>query len=92
MGDTDREAWCVETLTERRKLFGFLECDTIFSGDFTREGKIHTVENLCRVIGALCLFFAGAKDIWWLGLIGIPLIGVVLRSTPDQTHIDVKVW
>jgi hypothetical protein len=74
------------------KKFLGLDCDTIFSGDWSAEGKVHTLENLFRVIGGGSLFLAGMYDKWWLALIGVPLIGIVLRLTPDRKHLDLRMW
>ena len=33
-----------------KKIFGFIECDTIFLGDLSIHGKLHTIENGVRAI------------------------------------------
>lgn len=77
-------------LPPKKKLFGFLECDTIFSGDFTRDGKIHTLENLVRGIGVLLLILF---DNIYAICCGIVLVGfTAIPAIDDENKVDLKLW
>jgi len=67
-----------------------LELDTIFVGDWSRAGKLHTIENLVRVVSLAWLVYG---DKYFLP-VTVPMIivnGLTLRDE-DGKSVLVKLW
>ena len=62
--------------------------DTIFVGNFSRDAKIHTIENIVRVVGVFILVSGLHISIKCLAVV---LVGIHLESK-NKKEIEFKFW
>lgn len=76
------------------KKWKFLIADTIMSGDWSKAGKYHTIENISRLIGIYIIFLSGSLGNFWLILFAIPFIGlnIVPVVRDDHKRWEMRVW
>lgn len=77
------------------KVFGLtLYRDTIFAGNFTHYGKVHTINNFMRLVGLLLVYYNFNSDTilkFILMFIGMIMVGTnVVPLTKKEVYI--KVW
>ena len=77
---------------KKKKLFGILTCDTIFSGDFSKDGKLHTIENAVRFISVLGIVIGTMKLNLWIIIPSIIGIGFNIRPKYMKPEYEYKLW
>lgn len=75
---------------DKRYLFGFIECDTIFSGDFSTYGIVHTISNVLKLITILLLVSPNVN--WWVKIGAMALNGLMLWYNVDTKEMIIKLW
>jgi hypothetical protein len=99
---TYRNVWADTKMTqeESKKKFKIISVqpivlDTIFVGDWSRQGKFHTIENLMRAFGVYLLIIGGKLLNFWLIILGMLIVGYNIRPIVDKDkHQDwmFKFW
>ncbi|MBI4029362.1 MAG: hypothetical protein HY376_03270 [Candidatus Blackburnbacteria bacterium] len=79
----------------KKKKIEWFVADTILTGDFSRMGKLHTIENVVRVAAIVFLFLGFMKANMFIILPAIMALGFVIRPSVDKNYqgeMELKLW